>query len=216
MGYIMTPDTVVKGLYKRTTANGDKWVVSARVKGSNPTKITLGLCANLPAKKARAIAKRHLADMALGINPNAKLKMEQIKGLTLGEAIDQYISEKGNLIKASTVKSYRSTLNNNFSRWMDRAIASITPQKCVTRYHKIRGEVAERSNQKTKANEPGEAEAQKAMRTLGTVLQYFANDMLPDNSGRLLPHGNPARVLADKKLKKQLQPRTKMPLKTLP
>jgi len=208
MGYTMTPDSQVNGLYKRSTAKGDKWVVSARVKGGNPTKITLGLCSNLPAKDARAIAKKHLADMAMGLNPNTKFKMDQIKGFTLAEAIEQYMAEKGSLLKPNTVKSYNSTLHNNFAKWMNRAIASITPQECVTRYHQIRDEVAKRSNQKVKVNASGEAEAQKAMRTLGTVLQYFANDMLPDNSGRLLPHGNPVRVLADKKLKKQLKPRT--------
>jgi len=40
MGYIMTPDTVVTGLYRRASANGAKCVESARVKGGNPNKIT--------------------------------------------------------------------------------------------------------------------------------------------------------------------------------
>jgi integrase len=207
MGYKMTPDSQVHGLFKRPTAKGDKWVVSARVKGGSPTKVTLGYCSNLPAKEARAIAKRHLADMALGINPNTARKLEQVKGMTLAQAIEQCLSEKSGLIAESTVRSYRSTLNNNFSKWMNRAIASITPQECVTRYHQIREEVAKRSTQKVKVNPKGEAEAQKAMRTLGSILQYFANDMLPDNSGRVLPHGNPAKVLADKKIKVPLKQR---------
>ncbi|NRP27482.1 putative prophage CPS-53 integrase [Marinobacterium sp. xm-d-420] len=210
MGYKMIPDTQVHQLFKRPTAKGDKWVVSARVKGGSPTKVTLGYCSNLPAKEARVIAKRHLADMAQGINPNTKLKMDQVKGFTLREAIDQYMAEKlgSGSIKPSTVKSYNSTLNNNLGKWMNRAIASITPQECVTRYHQIKEEVAKRSIQKVKANEPGLAEANKAMRTLSVILGYYANDFLPDNLTRILPNGNPVSVLANKKLKKPLKPRT--------
>ena len=208
MGYKMTPDTQVNGLFKRPTAKGDKWVVSARVKGGSPTKVTLGYCSNLPAKEARVIAKKHLADMAQGINPNTKLKMDQIKGFTLREAIDQYMAEKGNSLKPSTIKSYNSTLKNNFNKWMNRAIASITPQECVSRYTQIKEEVAKRSTQKVKANDRGLAEANKAMRTLSVIMGYYADDFLPDNVTRILPNGNPVRVLANKKVKKQLKPRT--------
>lgn len=204
----MTPDTQVNGLFKRPTAKGDKWVVSARVKGGSPTKVTLGYCSNLPAKEARVIAKKHLADMAQGINPNTKLKMDQIKGFTLREAIDQYMAEKGNSLKPSTIKSYNSTLKNNFNKWMNRAIASITPQECVSRYTQIKEEVAKRSTQKVKANDRGLAEANKAMRTLSVIMGYYADDFLPDNVTRILPNGNPVRVLANKKVKKQLKPRT--------
>lgn len=206
MGYKMTPDTQVHGLYKRPTAKGDKWVVDARVKGGNPTKVTIGYCSNLPAKDARAIAKKHLADMAQGINPNHKRKVESIKGMTLAEAIEQYFREKTRL-KPSTVSSYRSTLGNNLGAWMNKPINSITPQDCVTRYLAIKEEVAARSPHIAKTNEPGEAEAQKAMRTLSSVLQYFADDMLPDGSGRLLPFGNPTRSIANKGIRTNLNPR---------
>jgi len=207
MGYTMTPDSKVIGLFKRATAKGDKWVVSARVKGGNPTKITLGLCENLSATKARNIAKKHLADMSLGINPNAAQKMDNFRGITLGDAIEQYIAEKSHVLKPATIRSYRSTLSNNFSKWMRKPISQITPQECVARYGQIRTEVAKRSNQKMKMNAPGEAEAQKAMRTLSAVLQYFSTDMLPDNSGRLLPFGNPVEALARKGVRKNLKPR---------
>ena len=208
MGYKMIPDTQVHQLFRRPTAKGDKWVVSARVKGGSPTKVTLGYCSNLSVKEARVIAKRHLADMAQGINPNTKLKMDQIKGFTLREAIDQYMAEKGNTLKPNTVKSYNSTLKNNFNKWMNRAIASITPQECVSRYTQIKDEVAKRSTQKIKANDRGLAEANKAMRTLSVIMGYYADDFLPDNVTRILPNGNPVRVLANKKVKKQLKPRT--------
>ena len=207
MGYKMTPDTQVHGLFKRPTARGDKWVVSARVKGGSPTKVTLGYCSNLPAKEARVIAKKHLANMAQGINPNHARKTQQAKGMTLRQAIEQYISEKHTRLQSSTVRSYRSTLGNNFVSWMNRPISSITPQECVQRYLAIKEEVALRSKQKVKANEPGEAEASKAMRTLHAVFKYFTSDMLPDNSGRLLPFGNPVDGLTDKRIKTQLKPR---------
>ena len=205
----MKPDKVVPGLFRRPTSKGEKWVVSARIKGGNPTKVTIGDCANLSISEARTIAKKHLAAMAQGINPNTVRRLETAKGLSLRDAIEQYLSEKASRLKASTVKSYRSTLTNNFAGWMDRPINSITPQECVRRYLDIKVEVASRTKQKAKANAPGEAEALKAMRTLSSILKYFANDMLPDNTGRLLPYGNPVAGLTGKGVTTSLKPRTK-------
>ena len=45
------------------------------------------------------------------------------------------------------------------------------------------------------------------MRSLSAVLSYFANDMLPDNSGRLLPYGNPVEGLKDKRIRRKLESR---------
>jgi len=107
------------------------------------------------------------------------------------------------------VRSYTGTITRNFSGWLNRPIASITAQDCVTRYRQIREEVAKRASQIRKVNEPGEAEAQKAMRSLSALLSYFANDMLPDNSGRLLPYGNPVEGLKDKRIRHKLKGRTR-------
>ena len=205
----MEPDNQVTGLYKRATAKGDKWVVSGRVKGGNPTKVTIGFCAIFSAKQARTIAIQHLAAMAQGINPNQSQRTQAVKGKTLGEALDQYISEKSHLIKEATIKSYKGTIQRNFTSWLKKPIKTITAQDCVTKYNQIRDEVAGRARTKQKANLPGEAEAQKAMRTLGAVLGYFANDMLPDNSGKLLPNGNPVDGLKDKRIRKKLNSRTR-------
>ena len=209
MGYTMEPDTQLAGLYRRPTAKGDKWVVSGRVKGGNPTKVTIGYCSIFSVNQARSIEKQHLAAMAQGVNPNQAQKAQSIRGKSLSEAVNQYINEKAHLIKPTTIKSYKGTIERNFNGWHNKPINSITAQDCVTRYNQIRNEVASRSRVKQKANSPGEAEAQKAMRTLGAVLGYFANDMLPDNSGRLLPYGNPVEGLKDKRIRQKLKSRNR-------
>lgn len=209
MGYKMTPDSQVTGLFKRPTAKGDKWVVRSRIKGGSNTTVTIGFCSIFSVAQARALAKEHLATMAQGINPNHARKVKQAKGMTLSQAIEQYFSEKRTRLKPSTIRTYKSTLGNNFDSWMNRPISSITPQECTQRYLAIKEEVALRSKQKAKANEPGQGEANKAMRTLHAVFQYFTSDMLPDNSGRLLPFGNPVDGLTDKRIKTQLKPRTR-------
>lgn len=203
----MKADTQISSLFRRPTANGDKWVVSGRIKGGNPTKITIGYCSVINVSEARKVAKQHLAEMAKGINPNHLSKLKAAKGKTLQEALEQYLEEKGSQLKPNTVRSYTGTITRNFSGWLKRPIASITAQDCVTRYRQIRDEVAKRASQMRKANEPGEAEAQKAMRSLSAVLSYFANDMLPDNSGRLLPYGNPVEGLKDKRIRRKLETR---------
>lgn len=110
----MEPDTQVVGLYRRSTRSGDKWVVSARVKGGNPTKVTIGYCSLFNTSQARTIAKQHLAAMAQGINPNDAQKAQSIKGKTLAEAVNQYIHEKYRLLKPTTIQSYQGTINRNF------------------------------------------------------------------------------------------------------
>mgnify|MGYP000011737256 FL=1 len=209
MGYKMKADTQISSLFRRPTANGEKWVVSGRIKGGNPTKITIGYCSIINVTEARKIAKQHLAEMARGINPNHRNKVIAAKGKTLQEALDQFLQEKGQQLKPNTVRSYTGTITRNFSGWLNRPIASITAQDCVTRYRQIREEVAKRASQTRKVNEPGEAEAQKAMRSLSALLSYFANDMLPDNSGRLLPYGNPVEGLKDKRIRHKLKGRTR-------
>lgn len=203
----MKADSQIPSLFRRPTVKGDKWVVSGRVKGANPTKITIGYCSIINVTEARKIAKKHLADMAQGINPNQRNKALAAKGKTLQAALDQYLEEKGSQLKPSTVRSYTGTITRNFGAWLDRPIASITSQDCVTRYAQIRSEVAQRAKQVRKTNERGEAEAQKAMRSLSAVFSYFANDMLPDNSGRLLPYGNPVEGLKDKRIRRKLEGR---------
>jgi integrase len=205
----MEPDTQVVGLYRRSTRSGDKWVVSARVKGGNPTKVTIGYCSLFNTSQARTIAKQHLAEMAQGINPNDAQKAHSIKGTTLAEALNQYIHEKYRLLKPTTIQSYQGTINRNFKGWLNKPINAINSQDCVTRYNQIIVEVAKRSRSKQKANEPGEAEAHKAMRTLGAILGYFANDMLPGGSGKLLPNGNPVDGLKDKRIRHKLKSRTR-------
>ena len=205
----MQPDSHVSGLYRRPTARGDKWVVSGRIKGGNPTKVVIGYCSLFSTHQARSIAKQHLAAMAQGINPNQTQRTDHVKGKTLSEALEQYIAEKAHLIKSTTVKSYRGTIHRNFEPWLHKPINTISTQDCVSRYNQIRDDVAKRSRVEKKANAPGEAEAQKAMRTLGAILGYFATDMLPDNSGRLLPHGNPVDGLKDKRIRQKLASRNR-------
>lgn len=205
----MKPDTQVSGLYRRSTRNGEKWVVSARVKGGKPTKVTIGYCSLFNTSQARTIAKQHLAAMAQGINPNHAQKTQSIRGKTLTEALEQYIQEKSRLIKPTTIQSYRGTINRNFKGWLNKPINTISSQDCVTRYNQIVVEVAKRSRCTQKANAPGEAEAHKAMRTLGAILGYFANDRLPDDSGKLLPNGNPVDGLKDKRIRQKLKSRTR-------
>ena len=184
-------------------------MVSARVKGGKPTKVAIGYCSLFSTSQARTIAKQHLAAMAQGINPNQAQKAESIKGKTLAEALEQYIYEKSHLIKLTTIQSYTGTINRNFKAWLNKPINTINSQDCVTRYNQIREEVAKRSRSKQKANAPGESEAHKAMRTLGAILGYFANDRLPGDSGKLLPNGNPVDGLKDKRIRQKLKGRTR-------
>ena len=58
------------------------------------------------------------------------------------------------------------------------------------------------------ANPRGEAEAQKLMRTLSAIFSSFESDILP-SGGRLLPDGNPVKILKSKGARQSLKRRTR-------
>jgi integrase len=201
-----TPDTKITQLFRRKRSSGDRWVFKSKLKGSQRTiTITYGRCDVIAAREARERARKDLAKIYLGQDP----RPQHTKGarLTLAEAIRQFFNERS--IKDSTRTSYEGTLNRNFKRWMNRPIREITGQECIARYQAIRNEVASRKRAQyaDAANPPGEAEASKAIRTLGSILSHFSTDYVEDGSELLLPKGNPVEHLKAKRVRKPMQGR---------
>lgn len=201
----LIPDSEVSGLKIKPQASGAVYVLKAKQRGTRRTvTITYGKVANLSVREVRRWAKRDLALLSQGINPNTHKKAVAEGEKTLSDALNEFLMSRS--IKDSTRKSYEQTIRRNLKDWLNRPITEITQPMIIARYHKIKDDVAKRNNQKQLANPSGEGEAQKAMRSLSSVLGFFEEDVLQDGT-RLLPLGNPCRVLKAKGIRKPLKKR---------
>ena len=218
-------DTMLSGLYRRRRALTDDWYVKARQKGGNPRSIKLGRCDVIGVSQARSLARKVLADLAAGINPNAQrqqriieerkvTQLEMARSITLRQALDECLALKD--YKPKSRQDMISMFQRNFSDWLDRPIRLITRGDVLGRFAEIKTRVANRRNntQKKRANlglptrryksADGQGEAQKAFRYLQTVINSFMNDEV---GGEPILRANPCNVLKDKKVRSVLKPR---------
>lgn len=212
-------DKVMPSLYRRERQSKSVWVIRARVKGGNTVTVTLGNADLISAVEARQLAKKELAKLSQGINPNAERRqarrVSKARGFTLAQAIEQY-SEMAHW-KPKTRQDALSTMKRRFGDWYKRPLATIDRDDCLNRFQEIKREVAAKKARIDKRrladsldvmipnNEVGLGEAQRAFRYLSAVINSFSSD---DAAGeKLMPKGNPVLVLKDKKLRRALKPK---------
>ena len=202
---VFTPDSKVTGLKIKHQPSGDKYVLKAKQHITNKTvTITYGKTSVMSLADARKQAKHDLALLAKGINPRDHSNAVKAATKSLSEAFDEYIWLRN--LKPSTVDTYTKSLHRNFKDWMTRPIREITREDVLKRFISIKKRVQRESRQKQMINIAGEAEAQKAMRTLSAVLGSFCHDSLADGTA-LMPQGNPVLILKDKAARTPIKPR---------
>lgn len=200
-----TADSLIPALKIKHQKSGDVYVLKSKQRIVNKTvSITYGKVQNLSLRDVRKMASQDLGILATGRHPKEQQRLEKASLITLGEAVDQMLALK--TLKVSTKKSYRQTLNRNFNDWLNRELRSITRLECIDRYKKIKVTVEKNARVLPKANPTGEAEAQKAMRTLSSLFSFYEEDTL-SNGSKLLPDGNPVKALKAKKVRPPLKRR---------
>lgn len=212
-------DKVMPSLYRRERQSKSVWVIRARVKGGNAITVTLGNADLISAVDARQLAKRELAKLSQGINPNAERRqarrVSKARGFSLGQAVEQY-AELAHW-KPKTRQDALSTMQRRFGDWYKRPLAEINRDDCLKRFQEIKREVAAKKSRIDRRrlaesldiakpnNEVGLGEAQRAFRYLSAVFNSFSSD---DAAGeKLMPKGNPVLVLKDKKVRRALKPK---------
>ena len=202
-------DTKQTGLYQSVGKTKTSWLVKKRIKGGAVKSITIGDASLISPTEARRIALKHLSEMAKGNDPVAQAKSSLAASMTLSEALEKFLVQRRGNLKSSTIQDYRRVLTRNLKTWMKKPIVEIDRDSIVEAYHSIQEQVAKRGRiSKAGVNEPGTAEADKTMRYLSGVFEFYVGDTLPDNSGMLLPYGNPVSALKKKKVRKELKRRT--------
>ena len=147
---------------RTTPARVKSFIVEARVAGC-PRRFAIGRADRLTVAEAREQARKLLAEMAQGKNPQLRRRAQRQRSDTLVDQLDAYIAAKG--VKYTTAEKYRATARRCLGDWLNKPIDYITPQMTRLRYE----ELVQRSV----------AEANNAMRILRAVARR-ASAVLPD------------------------------------
>ena len=102
-GQTLVTDDALPGFGVRVGARAKSYFAESRVKGRT-RRVTIGRADTLTLSEARKLAMKALAEMADGKDRNAALKRERAKLMTLGQAVDGWIAERGH--RASTATTW--------------------------------------------------------------------------------------------------------------
>lgn len=177
-------DDKVSGLLLRVTDKGTKsFSVYRRERGGKPIRVTLGRYPDYSPEAARREAKRVLAELAEGVNPNQKKRAQKASQITVRQVFEDYVVARKKL-KPSSVEDYRKAMHQTFPDWLDMPMASITKEKVRARHEKRGKQSKARTN--------------NAMRVLRALFN-FAEEVYETESGESMFPVNPVRTLSKTK-----------------
>ena len=202
-GQVEYGDTVVKGLRVRVGISGVKSFCISRKRNGKFIRATLGRFPDLTIDNARAKALEMLGDVATtGLNPNAVKRVNDKAVVTLSDALNTYVENRGHRLKPATEKQYRSILNNYSGDWMKQSLASISRERVEQRHKAVtEGSVwfgVDRSTLRAGVGSGSKAQADLWARALRAVYR-FAHDHYRDDDGKTLLPDPPTLVLSTKR-----------------
>lgn len=202
-GQIEFGDTEVNGLRVRVGISGVKSFCISRKRNGKFIRATLGRFPDLSVDVARAKALELLGEVAAtGQNPNVAKRTNSKARVTLGDALEAYIKNRGHRLKPATEKQYRHILQNYSGDWMAHALASISRERVEQRHKAVTdGGVwfgADRSTLRAGVGTGSKAQADLWARALRAVCR-FAHDHYRDDEGNTLLPDPPTQVLSTKR-----------------
>ncbi len=132
---IIVWDSDLKGFGLRVTPTRKTYVVQSRVAGKT-VRITIGLHGPLTVEQARIEAKKHLGEMAKGINFNQVEKDTKTKSITLFQAYQAYIQSR--VLTENTLRDYDKAMRLGFSDWQDKPVQIISRTLVDERFNNLR------------------------------------------------------------------------------
>ncbi|WP_113444696.1 tyrosine-type recombinase/integrase [Escherichia coli] len=202
-GQVEYGDTEVNGLRVRVGSSGVKSFCISRKRNGKFIRATLGRFPDLSVDNARAKAMELLGEVATtGINPNIAKRTNNKAMITLSEAIEAYVKNRGHRLKPATEKQYRSILQNYSGDWMAHTLASISRERVEQRHKAITdGAVwfgADKTTLRAGVGTGSKAQADLWARALRAVCR-FAHDHYRDDAGNTLLPDPPTLVLSTKR-----------------
>jgi integrase len=177
-GQVLIWDADMKGFGVRLTPGGRVYIVQGRVNGKT-RRVTLGKHGLITADQARKKAIQTLAGLSDGTDPIIEKARKNALSVTLRQVADDYIKDRRDKLKPSTVKNINRHVEKNFTTWAKNPVASITRDKVAAKH--------------TELTKRGPAQADQAFRVLRALLNYARATYRPEGSP-ILPE-NPVDVL---------------------
>lgn len=178
-------DLLMPGLVLDQTVNGSKtFRVYKKIPGNRtPVSVTLGAFPALGLEPARKLARKVMADIADGINPNDSKRQFRASAVTLREVYQVYKLTRE--LKPITLRGYDQLMKCYLHDWQDKRLADINEEMVLKRHNELT------------ARSP--AQADYAMRTLRALFNFAKSEYKSSDRRPLFPF-NPVAVLSEKRV----------------
>lgn len=189
-------DTDVKGFGLRVTPTGKiTYIVQGRVNGSTP-RISIGPHGVFTVDQARDVAREHLRNMRLGIDPRAVAKKEAAQRVTLRDVADGYKRDRP--LKESSKSEIERHATTTFEAWLNKPLKEITREMVTKRFNEMK-------TKGLRGDKPAPAQANQAFSVLRAMFNYAIREYREPDGTPVLTD-NPVDVLHKKWA--PLKPRT--------
>ena len=174
-------DILIPELRLRVSETGSKsFCIYKRIRSSKPVRITIGKYPSVTPEQAKIQARKILASLVEGINPNEQRRINTLRQISLQEAYDGYIANRN--LKDKTVTGYKTVMRNQLASLASKPLDEIDRESIYT-IHK---------------NSKAKGQADLAMRLLRAVFNFARNEYLDENKRSLFPD-NPVEVLSHRR-----------------
>ncbi|WP_163340237.1 integrase family protein [Desulfopila sp. IMCC35008] len=150
-------DEDVRSFGVRVSHTAKTYFVRKRINGKH-SRVTIGKHGIITADKARKEARLALSDITRGVDLNQEKAIKMVKGMTLGEAYDDYLAAKPQM-KQKTIAVDKSLIKCHLSAWLKKPIKDITESMIQRRHLQI-------------AKSSGENTANNAMRLFRRIYLF--------------------------------------------
>lgn len=143
-------------LILRVTDKGTKTFCVVKKTAGKTKWVTIGKWPETSIDRARKDVDGILNDLNAGVDPTEKKRSKKIKSTTLGELLEQYLSERD--LKDTTKKDYRIKFKRGFDGWKNIPASQITEQMVMKRQQEI--------------SKSGKTTSNNTMRVLRLLMRY--------------------------------------------
>ena len=176
-------DTQMPGLVLDVTTGKKAFRVYKKLAGrATPLSVTLGDFPALTVESARRLARKAMADMADGINPNDSKRQFRAASVKLSEVFQRFLEQRD--LKDTTLRGYQQLMKCYLADWQQKRMADITEDMVYKRHQKL--------------SLSSRAQADYTMRTVRALFN-FAKAEYKDSANRTLFPVNPVVVLSEKR-----------------
>ena len=172
-------DSELKGFGLRVGTTSKVYFAESKAKGK-VVRVTIGKHGVYTAEQARLQARELLLTMTKGINPNVAEREERIRGVTLDQALADFLEARKSL-KPTTVYCYKRCIKCYIPDWKNRPLLEITKDMVAKRH--------------TLIGQRSKAQANLVMRYLRAIFN-FAAGQYENSKGEPMISFNPVKRLS--------------------